>query len=122
MKRQLVFALLLTVLVGSISSARLHATWSWLGFQQITVGASAVGFSVSVINATGTHPAATVGACRVRTAEISYAVDGTTPTGTVGTLAEIGDVIQLTGSDVLNNFRAVRTGSSGQLDCNVGAP
>lgn len=96
--------------------------WSYLGFEQITVGATAVGFTSSVINASGNHVAATVATCRVRTAEISYTINGTTPTSTVGTLAGVGDVISLSGNDALNNFRAIRTGSSGQADCTVAAP
>lgn len=59
------------------------------------------------------------GACRVRTAEISFTHDGTAPTTTVGTLAEVGDMIYLPDFERLTLFRAIRTTAvSGQLDCN----
>lgn len=95
---------------------------SYAAFEQITVAASSIGFTGSKITATG-QPMATYAVCRLRTAEISYTTDGTVPTTTVGTLAEVGDVLVFNGHDVLTQFRAIRTtGTSGQLDCNYGAP
>lgn len=115
--------ILVTIGLLVIFAAYVGATWSWLGFQQLTVGATAVGFTKTIINASGNHAAATAGACRIRTAEVSYTIDGTTATGSIGSLAEIGDIIQLSGNDVLNNFLAIRTGAtSAQMDCNFGAP
>lgn len=110
----------LALMVSALSCSAY--AWSYLAFEQITVGATAIGFTTTVITPAG-KPQATAAICRDRTAEISYAYDGTTPTATVGTLLEIGDTLTLTGHDVLLNFRAIRTGgSSGQLDCNVSAP
>ena len=98
------------------------SAWSYLGFEQIAVGATAIGFTASTINAGSGHTQATSAECRARTAEISFTIDGTTPTATVGTLLEIGDVRTLEGHDVLALFRAIRTTAvSGQLDCNVSA-
>ena len=96
--------------------------WSYLAFEQITVGATAIGFTTAIITPTG-KPQATSASCRLRTAEVSYTIDGvTTPTATVGTLMAVNDILVLDGHDVLVNFRAIRTGSSGQLDCQVSAP
>lgn len=98
--------------------------WTYLAFEQISVAGTAIGITATKLqpNGANTAPQATVGSCRVRTAQVSYTIDGTTPTASVGTLAEIGDVIQLNGPDVLRAFRAIRTGSSGQLDCVVAQP
>lgn len=103
-------ALALSVSVAAVSYAK---------FEQITVAAASLGFTAANINnTTGAHPSATSAYCRLRTAQISYTVDGTTPTASVGSLWEIGEEKQFTGNDTLNNFRAIRTGaSSGQLDC-----
>lgn len=107
-----------------LSATSLHA-WSYLGFQQLTVDSTSggVGFTSSTINAGGAHPAATQAQCRLETAEIRYTINGTTVTTAVGTLLEVGDVLVLTGNDVLNNFRAIRTGgTSGVLSCNFTTP
>lgn len=120
MKNTLLLILVAVVLLTTRASA-----WTYLGFEQITVAATSIGFTATKLqpNGANTAPQATVGSCRVRTAQISFTVDGTTPTSSVGTLGEIGDVIPLVGPDVLRNFRAIRTGAtSGQLDCSVGQP
>lgn len=97
--------------------------WTYLAFEQITVGATAIGLTAATINIGGGHPGATAAYCRLETAEIRYTIDGTTPTSTIGTLLEIGEGLSLTGNDALNNFRAIRTGgSSGKLNCNYSTP
>lgn len=109
----LIFALFVEVAHG----------WNYLAFEQITVGATAIGFTSSLIRPTATAGAAgstqaTIAQCRLETAEIRYRFDTTAATSQIGTLLEIGDVLTLTGNDALNNFKAVATGSSsGQLDC-----
>lgn len=114
-------AICVAVLLAWLASVSVSA-WSYLAFEQITVGATAIGFTTTVITPAG-RPQATAGSCRLRTAEISYTIDGvTTPTATVGTIMSVNDILVLTGHDVLVNFRAIRTGSSGQLDCSVSAP
>ncbi len=109
--------LLCTLALGVLLTTALAATYAKL--EQLTVANSAVGFTAANINNTnGSHPAATSGVCRLELAEVRFAIDGTTPTTTVGTLLEIGDQLVLTGNDTLNNFKAIRTGAvSGQLDC-----
>jgi len=114
--RRLWLALALT-LCGALSS---HAA-TYLAFEQITVAGTAIGFTATKITPTG-GTMATIATCRLRTAEVSYTIDGTTPTSAVGTLLEVGDILTLSGHDVLVLFRAIRTGSSGQLDCTFSAP
>lgn len=94
---------------------------SYIAFEQITVAGTAIGFTTAKIRPSGL-PQATQATCRVRTAELSVTWDGTTPTASVGMLLEIGDTLVLTGNDVLGLFKAIRTGSSGQLDCTYTAP
>lgn len=103
--------------MGCCLAVTLAAQQSYVAFEQITVAATAIGFTTTKITPAG-RPQATVALCRVETAEIRYTVDGTTPTTTVGTLLEIGDTLTVNGHDVLVSFRAIRTGgTSGQLDC-----
>lgn len=95
---------------------------SYLAFEQVTVAGTAIGFTATKITASGL-PMATFASCRLETAEVRYTVDGSVPTSTVGTPLEPGDVLELTGHDVLSAFRAIRTGAtSGQLDCHYTAP
>lgn len=86
-------------------------------FEQIVVSSTSIGFTVTKITpARGDQMI--VARCRLRTAEISFTTDGTTPTTTIGTLLEVGDVLKVTTHDRLVKFRAIRTtGSDGQLDC-----
>lgn len=94
--------------------------WAEDRFEQITVDdtSGGVAFTSSKISpSSGPQPQQAT--CRVRTAEISFTFDGSTPTTTVGTLAEVGDYLVVPGHDRLVKFRAIRTTStSGQLDCN----
>lgn len=95
--------------------------WRYLAFEQLTAGASAVGFTAATINAGNGHSQADVASCTVSTAQVRYRVDGTDPTSTVGAVANAGDTIPLLGNDVLNRFKVIRTGaSSGVLDCSLG--
>lgn len=114
--RKYVWAVLLVLLIGSTAQAV-----SYIAFEQITVAGTAIGFTSTKITPSGL-PMATQAVCRVRTAEVSVTWDGTTPTASVGMLLSVGDSIVLTGHDVLVLFKAIRTGSSGQLDCTYTAP
>lgn len=94
---------------------------AYVGFEQLTVAASSIGFTTGKITPTGL-PMATSVSARLETAQIRYTIDGTVPTTSVGTLLEIGDVLTLTGHDVLMQFRAIRTGAvSGVLDSTFSA-
>lgn len=95
------------------------AQYQTLSFEQITIDntSGGKGFTAAKIWPSG-QPQADTATCTLRTAEISYTVDGTAPTTTVGQLWEPGESKQLNGFQVLSNFRAIRTGStSGGLDC-----
>lgn len=114
--RRLWLALALTLCAALTS----HAA-TYLAFEQITVAGTSIGFTSTKITPAG-GTMATLATCRLRTAEVSYTIDGTTPTASVGTLLEVGDILTLTGHDVLVLFRSIRTGSSGQLDCTYSTP
>lgn len=94
---------------------------TYIAFEQITVAGTAIGFTTTKITPAG-QVQATVASCRLRTAEISYTIDGTTPTSTVGTLMEVNDILTITGHDSLVRFLAIRTAGSGQLDCTYSSP
>ena len=101
---------ILIFLLASITSA--GAT----SFEQITVATSAIGFTSATI--TPGAETADYAYCRVETAQIRYTYNGTTPTTTVGTLLETGDIVCLDDASDIKAFRAIRTGStSGQLNC-----
>lgn len=109
MRRQFFLLSIVVVLLGVVVAA---AT-----FEQITVANTAIGFTAAKIDPVG-GPQMNVASCRLETAEVRFSYDGTTPTSSVGTLLEIGDVFYIAGHDQLLQFRAIRTGaSSGQLDC-----
>ena len=100
--------------------ATLTAQTRYIALEQIAVAGTAIGFTAATITPPG-QPMATQAVCRARTAEMSWRVDGGTPTSTVGTLIEVGEVLVITGHDNLVRFKAIRTGSSGSLDCTVSA-
>ena len=90
---------------------------SYRAFEQITVANASIGFTEATIVEGGGHRQVTHVLARCRTAELSYTVDGTTPTASVGMLLEVGDVLRLDDPHEIRRFRAIRVGSSGQLDC-----
>jgi len=110
--------LIAALLVGlTVSAAPLLAQRAYLGFEQLTVADTAIGFTTAKIEPPGRVQAA-FAVCRLETAQIRFTFDGSTPTSTVGTLWEIGEEREFNGHDVLVNFRAIRTGgTSGVLDC-----
>jgi len=111
---------ILALFLTSVERACVAQAVSYISFEQITVAASAIGFTASKVEPDGSGGGrqATIASCRVRTAEISFTYDNTAPTTTVGQLAEIGDQIVVSGHDNVMRFKAIRTGStSGQLDC-----
>lgn len=91
---------------------------TYIATEQITVANVSIGFTAATINTGGGHPQAERAVCRNEQAQIRVRVDGTAPTTTVGTIVDVGDTIQVTGNNALNQFRAIRTGStSGILTC-----
>jgi hypothetical protein len=109
----------LTFLALVVASITLAAQTPYYGYEQITVANSAIGFTASKITEGNGHPQATRALCRLETAEIRYRTDGGTPTSSVGTLLEPGDVLEINADPVqIAQFLAIRTGStSGSLSC-----
>jgi hypothetical protein len=111
MRRILIALVVLAVTVPALAQVL------YIDDEQITVANTAIGFTAAKITPGG-KPQATVAVCRLETAEIRYRTSGVAATSTVGALLEPGDVLTVTGHDLLVNFSAIRTGaSSGQLDC-----
>ena len=81
-------------------------------FESITVDAAAggKGFTDGTIN-NGRSGKPYRAKFVVETAQMRFTVDGTAPTSSVGTLVEIGDVIEIIGEHDIETFRAIRTGA-----------
>ena len=79
--------------------------------ESITVADTAIGFTVATV--LSTDPATPEQAVFViETAQIRYRLDGGDPTTSVGLLGNVGDVVTVTGSHDVKNFRAIRTGAT----------
>ncbi len=105
--------------------------WTYLGYEAVTVGTTAVGFTANCIqvgtgcNNSVQHDQATAASCRLETAEIRFRYDGPAATNSAsgGTLLEVGETLTLSGNDALQDFSAIRTGSSsGVLQCTYADP
>lgn len=117
MIRRLILGVVLLTLAAPLS-----AQDPYRAFEQITVAGTAIGFTSATIsagsNSTSGHPQANKARCRVRTAQLSFRDDGGTPTATVGTVLDVGDVYESADPIAIRAFLAIRTGgTSGQLDC-----
>ena len=77
-----------------------------IGHESVTAADSSIG--ITATSQDGVTPFAAV--ITVEVAQISFTVDGTTPTPTVGHQADPGDVIELAGRAEVSNFLAIRTG------------
>ena len=84
---------------------------AWAGaynYESITVADTAIGFTDSAINrGDGIRPYRAVFV--VETAQLRFRVDGTAPTSSEGTLAEVGDIVTITGEHDVEAFKAIRT-------------
>lgn len=88
---------------------------SYTAHESIAVAGAAIGLTAATIANMGDA------LLTVEDAAIRFTVDGTTPTATVGHLAQPGDVIKLTSPDELQKFRAIRQGGvSGTLKATYG--
>lgn len=110
--------ILWALLILLVAAPLLASTYA---YEQITVAGTAVGFTSAKITPSGSAPMQ-FAQCRLETAEIRYAYDGTTPTSSVGTLMEVGEYIAFTNHEDMLNFKAIRTGSSAALSCTYKAP
>ncbi|HET6495071.1 MAG TPA: hypothetical protein VFH61_06880 [Thermoleophilia bacterium] len=77
-----------------------------LGFESVTVAATAIGFDITPASNNGMKPQAAL--ITVETAAIRFTTDGTTPTATVGHVVEAGGSIELADSGQCDNFLAIR--------------
>lgn len=85
---------------------------STVAYEQITVAATAIGFSVANVRGYGSNRfAAEKVIVVVETAQIRWRADGTDPTSSVGHLANVGTVLTFDNRDRIEKFRAIRTGS-----------
>ena len=91
---------------------------SFFGHESITVSTTAIGFTAATITpstAAAPVPPAAFALATVETDQIRWTADGTTPTSTVGHLANAGDVIELHGYENVRNFRAIRVTTDATL-------
>jgi hypothetical protein len=83
--------------------------------ENLTVAASSIGFTASKVTPTGVPYRANLITfkvdCATTACDISFTIDGTTPTASVGMLASKGDVVQLYNYANIRNFRAIRVGA-----------
>ena len=91
--------------IGSMAYARAYGT------ESITVSSTSIGFTDATIN-----PERRIKPIKaifvVEAAQIRFTVDGSTPTSSVGFLAEIGDIVTINGEHDVEKFRAIRTGAT----------
>jgi hypothetical protein len=81
------------------------------GYEQITVGTNAVGFTTSLLSNAGGH--APVAALVVVSANpLRYRTDGTNPTSSIGMPLAANSTVAIYGADELRAFRAIRSGGS----------
>ena len=84
----------------------------------LSIAGSATGLTASLY-APGTTvtpaPPATFALITVEADQIRWFADGTTPTATFGHLANVGDVIELHGTNAVVNFRAIRVSATATL-------
>ena len=92
--------------------ATLTAQGAAVSHETLTIAGTAVGFSASTITPGSSTSSVTFCYGKVETAQARYLHDGTTPTASLGILADIGDVIQLHGAADIRNFRIIRVSGS----------
>lgn len=110
--RRLIAGLLVLALAAPLAASQVQVKT----FEQLTVAGTAVGITAAILSPSGQQQ---IAKCRLRleTAQIRYRWDGTNPTASVGTILEVGDVLQIDGFDVASSIRFIRTGAtSGVLD------
>ena len=86
--------------------------------ESITVAGTAIGLTeakIALADSLYGRPVKRIIAT-VETAQIRVTFDGTTPTSTVGHIANVADVLEIDGADA-RKFRAIRVSSSGALKC-----
>jgi len=83
-----------------------------VGYESITVGAIAIGFTAAVLATTPLPLAAFLSVEDAGVAGMRFRIDGTSPTAAEGHLLHDEDSITISGLGDLNRFRAIRVGAS----------
>ncbi len=81
-----------------------------IAFENLTVAGSPVGFTA------GTFAGAYLAIARVEGAQVRYRTDGTSPSASVGMVADPGDVIIVSGSRDIQDIEFIRTGGSATVN------
>lgn len=82
-------------------------------YEEVVVSTTAIGLTALKINPGGTFPDKRKAVIIVVSAQpISFRIDGTDPTSSVGIPAATGDIIKLFGEQTLKQFKAIRSGAS----------
>ena len=86
-----------------------------VAFESVTVAGTAIGPTATILVTTNGKPIVEM-LGRLETGQVRFTLDGTTPTSSVGTLLEVGDMITVKGGANIAQFKAIRTtGTSGAL-------
>ena len=91
---------------------------SAMGFEEISVDATAIGFtqaewrSAPGLNARSAYVAVVTLTGTAGTNDIRWTVDGTTPTGTLGHILVAGDSLIIKGTGNITKFRAIKDGAT----------
>ena len=82
-------------------------------FESFTVTNSAQSFTESTLTPNGLR-GAPMTRCfgKIETAQMRFRYDGTAPDSSTGILADIGDIVTISGLDNLRRFRIIRTGAT----------
>ncbi len=91
--------------------ARQHIIGKYIPFtyETITVASLAIGFTASILAASPKPKKVFI---TVESARIRYRIDGTDPTDAIGHILDPMDTLVLEGYSQLNNFKAIRTGTT----------
>lgn len=109
MTRRLLLVLLLLGLMPTLQGAE------DVTFETLTVANASIGLTSTTYSPAGRAPMLACQA-RLETAQIRYRFDGSDPTSTVGTILEVGEVLEIASHADARRMRFIRTGAvSGAL-------
>lgn len=100
--------------MGKFINPSVDAIFEGFAHESLTIGATEVSLPFASINPSGGEQVRRT-VMTVETDQIRYTYDGTTPTSTVGHIANVGDVITLNGYGNARRFLAIRTNTSATL-------
>lgn len=109
MKRLLLVALVLGLMISpeiKAAPADCAQVLTPMGYESITVGATAIGFTSTLITPTGGTPAQ-YALVTVETNDLRYREDGVSPTNSEGHLVPDGQTIEVCGQTTLQRVRFI---------------